>query len=89
MNEDIILQTLKEIRDDQKMIMEKITVINTEMSISRNGYTPHEIVEILHWAHAEREKQLSKNKFVRQAIINWLTPIILTGLVVGIFNLYK
>jgi len=89
MNEDIILQTLKEIRDDQKMIMERIIAINTELSVSRNGYQPHEIVELLHWAHAEREKQLTKNKFIKQAIINWITPLLLTAMLVGIFHLYK
>lgn len=89
MNEDIILQTLKEIRDDQKLIVEKVSRMDREMEITRNGYTPHQIVEMYHWIDEQREKNKKKDESIRKAIINWVTPILLTGLVLGLLQLYK
>lgn len=89
MNEEIILQTLKEIRDDQKIIVEKITTLDREMEISRNGYTPHEIVEMYHWIDRQKTKEAKHNEAIRKAVINWIIPIMMTGLILGLLQYIK
>lgn len=89
MNEDIILQTLKEIREDQKLIVEKVTRMDRDLEISRNGYTPHQVVELLHFVNDLKEKERRKLENIRKAIINWVTPILLAALVLGILQIYK
>ena len=89
MNEEIILQTLKEIRDDQKLIVEKVTRLDREMEITRNGYSPHQIVEMYHWIDNQIELEKKRSETIRKSIIAWVTPILLTALVIGIMQLYK
>jgi hypothetical protein len=89
MNDEIILQTLKEIRDDQKLIVEKVTRLDREMEITRNGYTPHQIVEMYHWIDNQIELEKKRSETIRKSIIAWVTPILLTALVIGIMQLYK
>lgn len=89
MNEDIILQTLKEIRDDQKIIVDKVIRMERDWEISRNGYTPHQVVELLHYVNSLKEKEEKKSENIRKAVINWITPILMSGLILGLLQLYK
>jgi zona occludens toxin (predicted ATPase) len=89
MNEEIILQTLKEIRDDQKLIVEKVTRLDREMEITRNGYTPHQIVEMYHWIDNQKTKETKHNEAIRKAVINWIIPIMMTGLLLGLLQYIK
>ena len=89
MNDEIILQTLREIRDDQKLIVEKITRMDRDMEISRNGYSPHQIVELFHFVDDMRKKEQRRAENIRKAVINWVTPILLSGLVLGLIQLYR
>lgn len=86
MNEDIILQTLKEIRDDQKIIMEKVTRLERDWQISINGYEPHQVVGLLHWVNEQKIKEQKRDDIFRKAVINWFTPILLSGVVLGILQ---
>lgn len=86
MSDDLILQTLKEIRDDQKLIVEKVTRMDRDLEISRNGYEPHEVVELLHWVHDQKTKEAKRGEAIRKAVINWVTPILLSGLVLGLIQ---
>jgi hypothetical protein len=89
MNDEIILSTLKEIRDDQKLIVEKVTRLDREMEISRNGYSPHQILEMYHWIDNQIELEKKRSETIRKSIIACVTPILLTALVIGIMQLYK
>jgi hypothetical protein len=89
MNEELILSRLKEIRDDQKFIVEKISRMDREMEISRNGFTPHQIVEMLHFVAKLKEKEEKYNETIRKAIISWITPILLGSIVLGLIQMYK
>jgi hypothetical protein len=89
MNEELILSRLKEIRDDQKFIVEKISRMDREMEISRNGFTPHQIVEMLHFVSKLKEKEEKYNETIRKAIISWITPILLGSIVLGLIQMYK
>jgi hypothetical protein len=89
MNEELILSRLKEIRDDQKFIVEKISRMDREMEISRNGFTPHQIVEMLHFVAKLKEKEEKYNETIRKAIISWITPILLGSIILGLIQMYK
>jgi hypothetical protein len=89
MNEELILSRLKEIRDDQKFIVEKISRMDREMEISRNGFTPHQIVEMLHFVSKLKEKEEKYNETIRKAIISWITPILLGSIILGLIQMYK
>ena len=89
MNEEIILSTLKEIRDDQKLIVDKITRMDRDMEISRNGFTPHQIVEMLHFVAKLKEKDEKYAENIRKTIISWVVPILMSGLVMGLIQMYK
>ena len=95
-NQDIIMSTLHEIRDDQKAIMSEVNKlamaqveIKTELAISRNGYTPHEIVELLHWAEKTKLHGEKQAENIRRAIISWIVPIICSATVVGLFLILR
>ena len=95
-HEDLILSMLKEIREDQKAIVTQLNDLNklqnimkTELEISRNGYTPHEVVELLHWVSDQKIKEEKRNEIIRSAFINWLVPILATSALVGLFVLNK
>jgi hypothetical protein len=89
MNEELILSRLKEIRDDQKFIVEKISRMDREMEITRNGFTPHQIVEMLHFVAKLKEKEEKYNETIRKAIISWITPILLGSIILGLIQMYK
>lgn len=89
MSQDIILDTLREIRDDQKIIMTRLTRIDTELEVSRNGYKPHEIVTLLHYVDELKKREENRNKTISRSVINWLIPIVLTSLTIGFFNYIK
>jgi hypothetical protein len=89
MNEEIILSTLNEIRADQKVIVEKLSRMDRDMEISRNGYTPHQIVEMFHFIDDLKEKEKRKAETIRKAVINWVTPILLSGVILGLLQMYK
>jgi hypothetical protein len=87
--EEFILDLLAEIRDSQKLIEEKITRMDRDMEITRNGFTPHQIVEMLHYVAKLKEKEEQHSETVRKAIITWIVPIVMTAVVSGFFMLYK
>jgi hypothetical protein len=89
MNEELILSRLKEIRDDQKFIVEKISRMDREMEISRNGFTPHQIVEMLHFVSKLKEKEEKYNETIRKAIVSWIVPILLGSIILGLIQMYK
>lgn len=84
MQEELILQMLKEIRDDQKTIMSRLTRIDTDLEISRNGYKPHEIVALLHYVDDLKKREENRNKTIVRSVINWVVPMLLSSLVIGI-----
>jgi len=87
--EEFILDLLAEIRDSQKLIEEKITHMERDMLITRNGFTPHEVVEMLHYVAKLKQKDDAYSETVRKAIITWIVPVMMTALVTGFFMLYK
>lgn len=89
MNEDLILQILTEIRTDQKAIMEKLNAVTNDVSTIKNGYSPHEVVELLHFVDALKKKEENKSETIRKAVINWVTPIILSATLFGLLHIYK
>jgi hypothetical protein len=89
MNEELILSRLKEIRDDQKFIVEKVSRMDREMEITRNGFTPHQIVEMLHFVSKLKEKEEKHNETIRKAIVSWIVPILLGSIILGLIQMYK
>lgn len=89
MDQNIILVMLQEIRDDQKQMVKKLNDLAIEMEISRNGYTPHQIVEMLHWVAEQKEKSEKQSENIRRAIISWIVPVLLSAVVIGILTLHK
>ena len=88
-NEELLLQLVREIHDDQKEVVKSINtltlqqaVLKNDLESSRNGYTPHEVVEMLHWV----QKQ---NQNIKSAFTNWLVPILASALVVGLAMITK
>lgn len=84
MNEDILLSTLREIREDQKKIVSELADIRTELAISRNGFSPHEVVELLHWVEEAKNKEQKRAETIQKSIISWVVPAVLSVLVAGI-----
>jgi hypothetical protein len=87
--EEFILDLLAEIRTDQKAIMEKLNSITTELEVTRNGYTPHQIVELLHWVEEQKARGAMQSEQIRKSIIIWIVPVVMTAIVSGFFMLYK
>ena len=93
-NEDLILQTLKEIREDQKFISNQLMElthdqkeIEADLKAMRNGYDPHEIVELFHWVAEHKKKEQSRITEIQKAIITWVIPLLLSALIVGFFQM--
>jgi hypothetical protein len=93
-NEDLILQTLKEIREDQKSIGQQLKMITnaqvrveTDLKSMRNGYEPHEIVELFHWVSEQKQKEENRSKDIQKAVISWVIPLLLSALIVGFFQM--
>jgi flagellar biosynthesis chaperone FliJ len=93
-NEDLILQTLREIREDQKSIGEQLKMITTaqnrvetDLKSMRNGYETHEIVEMFHWISEQKQKEETRSKDIQRAVITWVIPLLLSALIVGFFQM--
>jgi len=87
--EEFLLDLLAEIRRDQKAIMEKLNSITTELEVTRNGYSPHQIVELLHWVEEQKARGAMQSEQIRKSIIIWIVPVVMTAVMTGIFMLYK
>lgn len=87
--EEFLLDLLAEIRRDQKAIMEKLNTITIELEVTRNGYSPHQVVELLHWVEEQKKRGAMQSEQIRKSVIIWVVPIVLTAVMTGIFMLYK
>jgi hypothetical protein len=95
-NEDLLLQLVREIHDDQKGVVKSINTLTlqqaqlkSDLEASRNGYTPHEVVAMLHWVDDQMTKQEKQNDNIKTAFVNWLVPILCTALIVGAIVMTK
>lgn len=88
LNLDLILNTVKDIHNDQKVILERLTKIETDLLITKNGYKPHEVVELLHYVDELKTKENTRNDAIRKAVISWIVPILLTSVSIGIYAQY-
>jgi hypothetical protein len=69
--------------------MEKLNSITTELEVTRNGYSPHQVVELLHWVEEQKNRGAMQAEQIRKSVIIWIVPIIMTAVMTGIFMLYK
>jgi len=95
-NEELLLQLVREIHDDQKEVVKSITTLTlqqaalkAELEAGRNGYTPHEVVELLHWVSKQMEDAEKQTDNIKAAIIRWIVPILCSALFVGLVSLIK
>jgi hypothetical protein len=95
-NEELLLQLVREIHDDQKEVVKSINTLTlqqaqlkSDLEASRNGYTPHEVVEMLHWIDGQMTKQEKQNDNIKTAFVNWLVPILCTALIIGAIAMTK
>lgn len=95
-NDELLLQLVREIHDDQKAVVKSITdltiahnSLKSDIEAGRNGYTPHEVVELLHWVEKQKNSEQKQNDNIKTAFTNWLVPIIASALVVGLAILTK
>lgn len=91
-NEELLLSLVREIHDDQKDVVKAINELTiahaelrSELEASRNGYTPHEVVKMLHWIDEQMKKQQEQNSNIKSAFISWLVPILSSALFAGLF----
>jgi hypothetical protein len=87
--EEFLLDLLAEIRKDQKAIMEKLNSITTELEVTRNGYSPHQVVELLHWVEEQKNRGEMQGDQIRKAFIIWVIPVLMSVIGAGIYHLYK
>lgn len=90
-NEELLLQLVREIHDDQKAVVKSVTdltiahnSLKNDIEAGRNGYSPHEVVAMLHWVDDQMAKQEKQNDNIKSAFISWLVPILASSLVVGL-----
>lgn len=95
-NEDLLLQLVREIHDDQKEVVKSINTLTvqqaqlkSDLEAGRNGYTPHEVVELLHWVEKQKSNEQKQNDNIKTAFTNWLVPILASALVIGVAMLTK
>ena len=95
-NEELLLQLVREIHDDQKEVVKSINTLTlqqaqlkSDLEASRNGYTPHQVVEMLHWIDSQMTKQEKQTDNIKTAFVNWLVPILCTALIVGAIVMTK
>ena len=95
-NEELLLKLVTEIHDDQKEVVKSINTLTLQQSqlkndleASRNGYTPHEVVEMLHWVQKQMNDQEKQSDNIKTAFTNWLVPILASALVVGLAIMTK
>lgn len=75
--------------EDQKIMADKIATIERDLEISVNGYKPHQVVALLHYVDQLRDKNTKRHDYIRNAVVNWTIPIILSALLIGLFEKYK
>ena len=95
-NEELLLQLVREIHDDQKEVVKSVTnltlqqaALKADLEAGRNGYTPHEVVELLHWVSKQIEDAEKQTDNIKAAIIRWIVPILCSALFVGLVSLIK
>lgn len=95
-NEELLLQLVREIHDDQKEVVKSINTLTlqqaqlkSDLEAGRNGYTPHEVVELLHWVEKQKSNEQKQNDNIKSAFTNWLVPILASALVVGLAIMTK
>lgn len=86
MNDEILLKTLQEIREDQRKIVEELATLKTELLVSRNGFSAHQILQFYHWVEEQMKKQQAAADQIKKAIITWGVPIIMTALIAGLIH---
>jgi hypothetical protein len=89
MNDELLLKTLQEIREDQKKIVDDLSSIKTDLFVSRNGYEPHQILQFYHWVEEQMKKQEQQVTAIKKAIITWGVPIIMTAIIAGLIHTIK
>ena len=89
MNDELLLKTLQEIREDQRKIVEDLSSIKTELLVSRNGYEPHQILQFYHWVEEQMKKQEQQVTAIKKAIITWGVPLLLSAVIVGLIQTIK
>jgi hypothetical protein len=95
-NEELLLQLVREIHDDQKEVVKSVhgltlqqAQLKADLEAGRNGYTPHEVVELLHWVSKQMEDAEKQTDNIKAAIIRWIVPILCSALFVGLVSLIK
>jgi hypothetical protein len=90
-NDDLLLQLVREIHDDQKEVVKSVNTLTlqqaqlkNELEAGRNGYTPHEVVELLHWVENQKNAAVKQADNIRSAFTSWLVPILGSSLIVGL-----
>lgn len=90
-NEELLLSLVKEIHDDQKEVVKSINTLTlqqaqlkNDLEAGRNGYTPHEVVELLHWVEEQKNNAVKQADNIRSAITSWLVPVLGSSLIVGL-----
>ena len=96
MQDQVIIEMLHEIRNDQRSIMTEVNKLamtqvelKADLAIARNGYTPHQIVELLHWTESQKLRAERQSDNVRKAIIAWVVPILCSALFAGLIILFR
>lgn len=89
MNDELLLKTLQEIREDQKKIVEELSSIKTELLVSRNGYEPHQILQFYHWVDEQMKKQQQSMDQIKKAVITWGVPLLLSAVIAGLIHTIK
>jgi hypothetical protein len=90
-NDELLLQLVREIHDDQKEVVKSINTLTlqqaqlkSDLEASRNGYTPHEVVAMLHWVDDQMVKQEKQTDNIKSAFVNWLVPILSSAVIAGL-----
>jgi len=47
------------------------------------------VVELLHFVNDLKVREEKKAENIRKAVINWITPILLSGVILGLLQMYK
>lgn len=96
MHEELILNALQEIKDNQRALYNEFMTLSAsyselkmELALQRNGFSPHEIVAILHWAADEKAKMETQGDNIRRALVSWIVPIVCSALVIGLVFMFK
>jgi hypothetical protein len=88
-NHDAFAQVLAEIREDQQKIIKELTDIRTELAISRNGFSSHEIHSFFQWINSEMKRREEFGKNVRRAVVSWGIPILCSAVIIGLITHFR